>query len=832
MKAYRALAFKELTAQKVTSLLILAAILLSTRMTAAVGQSAGVLSAMRQQQAIALGGHRYATFVQLTQAQTELLQREPRLSYVGLSIDLGSRELNQSLTLGLTEYIGDAAAVYPALSQLEAGRLPTHALEIALPADALGLLGFTGQVGDPISLSLAKALRHGVAVEEYPYTATFTLTGILQSNYLGYTGGIVRGVVGPGTGVALLPTDYLYYTADIRTAEKRTFQATVDDLAAQLALHPLDTMYNEVYLKALGIPYDAQAADSAYSDEGFSFLLLAGILVGGLILLAAGLVIYNVLKISVTRRIRQYGTLRAMGCSRGQLYSLVITEVLLLSAAGIPLGLLLGTGAAKGILNVATGLLSPSLFLVQDSTQLQQLIAQNSAGKGLFLLLSAGVTLVFALMAALPAARLAARVSPITALAGPRVTVRRRHCGARRIRRFAAYYARLNLKRSRGRTAITILSLVMSITVFITLQGFVSLLNAAGPMEGHLGDYSLVNETAGFTPGDLAALQDDTGVQAVAAMQFSLYLQDDRAKLDGISIDFPLQPGETFQVVGLNDPYWDDLMEAQLPPQQLAALKAGEGCVVRNPIPLSFQGKAVPRTTIQAGSTITVAGHALPVLDTLDDYDAYLSVGNNGFTNGVQVIVADSLYPQLTGTDAYAELLPILAAGADRTVFDDVLRALCDRIPGTSYLSYEESDRQLAESFAQTRLLAWGLILLIGLIGLLNIVNAVYTNLHTRRAEIGMQRAIGMSVRSLYQTFLWEGAYYGLIAAIIGCAAGYLGTVLAEAAATDALQLVAVPIIPMAEAAVLSVGACLAATILPLRKIAQTSIVDSIKTGE
>ena len=59
-----------------------------------------------------------------------------------------------------------------------------------------------------------------------------------------------------------------------------------------------------------------------------------------------------------------------------------------------------------------------------------------------------------------------------------------------------------------------------------------------------------------------------------------------------------------------------------------------------------------------------------------------------------------------------------------------------------------------------------GLILFVGLIGILNIINTVYTNIHTRVTEIGMQRAIGMSAGSLYKTFLWEGAYYGIIASV------------------------------------------------------------------
>ena len=53
MRSYRSLAKKELLAQPVTSALILLAVILSTMMTAVIGQSAGVLSAMRLQQAVA-----------------------------------------------------------------------------------------------------------------------------------------------------------------------------------------------------------------------------------------------------------------------------------------------------------------------------------------------------------------------------------------------------------------------------------------------------------------------------------------------------------------------------------------------------------------------------------------------------------------------------------------------------------------------------------------------------------------------------------------------------------------------------------------------------------
>lgn len=833
MKRYSALAWRELLAQRVTSVLILLAIVLSTMMTAVIGQSAGVLSAMRQQQAIAIGGDRHAGLVQMDREQLAALQSDPRLSFVGSFVVLGNAKLDNTLSLGLSEFQEDVKAVYPSISAIKEGRLPQAPMEIALPEDVLEYLGFSGRLGETLSLPLSKALRHGVMTQSHDFTADLTLVGITRSNYMSYAAGVVNGIVGPGTAEALLPEEYFYYNVDIKVADKGAFQSTMDSLVSALNIPQLDTTYNIPYLDALGIRYDSKAADVMdASDEGFSYLLAAGILVGVLLLLAAGLVIYNILKIAVSRRMTQYGILRAMGAEKGQLYFLVIAQILSLCALGIPLGLLLGSLSAKGILTAATGLLSPEIFLARDAGELDRLIAENSGGKGFFLLASAAVTLLFALAAALPAARHAAKVAPTVAISGTQVKIRRRNRKEKRIRNFEAFYARLNLRRSRGRTAITVLSLVMSVTVFIALQSAVGLLDASGGgVAEHYGDYSITNEAVGFSPQEYQALESDPQVAELTAMQFSLYEQGADGCLDGINFGLSLQPAETFQVVGLNDSYWDKVF-SRLPLELLEKLKAGEGCMVRNPIPLNFQGQDIPRTNIPVGETITVADRKLEVLYTLDGYDGYLSVGNNGFVNGVQVIVNEELYTALTGKSAYHELLPALVEGVDREDFDAVVEALARRTPGTLWLSYEDTDRQLAESFAQIRLLAWGLILFVALIGLLNIINTVYTSIHTRVAEIGMQRAIGMSAGSLYRVFLWEGAYYGMIASVIGGIAGYLCTISVEAATTDTLRLVAVPVVPTLEASGLAIAACLLATCVPLRKIRRMSIVGAIGAVE
>ena len=69
MKSYLSFAWKELKAQKVTAILILTAVILSTVMTTVIGQSIGILQSMRIEQAAGLNGDRYATFYDLTKEQ-------------------------------------------------------------------------------------------------------------------------------------------------------------------------------------------------------------------------------------------------------------------------------------------------------------------------------------------------------------------------------------------------------------------------------------------------------------------------------------------------------------------------------------------------------------------------------------------------------------------------------------------------------------------------------------------------------------------------------------------------------------------------------------------
>ena len=826
MKSYLSFAFKELKTQKVMAVLILIAVILSSIMTTSIGQSLGILQSMRIEQASSLNGDRYATFHQIKEEERLQLEKDNRLYDVGSFINVGITQLgNSSLNLFTREYLGNALDAYPAIGKIKKGALPASPFEIALPENALPYLDKEIRIGDTITLQ-ARISRMDGTLPEYSYSATYTLCGILKSNYMGYSTGTVDAIVGLGTAASVLPDDYFLYSTDFKTKDTLHFQSIVDELTDTLGVDASNIQYNWILLDALGISY--REAGKSDTDTGFSFMMLASIMVGVLVLLAARLVIYNILKISVAKRIKEYGILRAIGSERKQIYNLVSLQLFILCGIGVPIGLLIGALSAKGILIAATGILNPDLFMADSTTALNQTINAASSNNLFFYFISIAITLLSAMSAAFPAARYASHVSPTVALSGQSIKIKRRSRKVKAIGNFEAYYARLNLKRGQGRTVITILSLIMSITVFVSLQSFTVLLDTSKSVQDMtLGDYAITNESMGVSPESIAKIRDNELVENLATTKLSVYTQNEDGSIP-VTLNFELRPAESFQIAGIDDTrltsYVNDLSK-----QDKADLLWGNACIVKNPVSFSYEGENFENTSFEYNDTIVVNGHKLRVAGIANEA---VTINNEGFINGIQIIVNDKAYDVLTAENRYSEVYPILKPNVKNEQFETWLDNWCKENTGSHWISYQQTTKQLEESFRQISMLCWGLIFFIGLIGILNIVNTVYSNLHTRIAEIGTQRAMGMSTNSLYKTFLWEGAYYGIIASIIGGILGYICTVFINAAATNSLQFVSIPYLSMMEASLISIAACLLATAIPLHSIANMNIVESIETVE
>jgi putative ABC transport system permease protein len=80
-------------------------------------------------------------------------------------------------------------------------------------------------------------------------------------------------------------------------------------------------------------------------DKILTALTLTVVSIAGISLVVAGVLVMNVMLVSVTQRTAEIGLLKALGATNGQLHWLFLTEAAMLSLAGALLGVLLGQAA-------------------------------------------------------------------------------------------------------------------------------------------------------------------------------------------------------------------------------------------------------------------------------------------------------------------------------------------------------------------------------------------------------------------------------------------------------------------------------------------------------
>ncbi|HBN6234175.1 TPA: ABC transporter permease [Clostridioides difficile] len=818
MKNYLSLSIKELKSQKLMTTFIIIAIVLSTIMTTVVGQSIGILQNLRIEQARSFNGDRHVSFHQLSKNQVDDIKKDDRVYQAGTSITLGSSKIKDSgISVLVKEYDKTGLSNYPKLMKLKSGHLPKDKNEIALDENTLKLIGIKPRLGVTIPMNLDISLLNDT-IPPYNYTANFKLSGILEDDYTGYVSGIVNGIVGKGASENLLPKRYILSSLDFKIKQQEKFQEIVNQLAKKINLSHNSIQYNWIYLNALKIQFEKD--ENSSNSDGISMIILVSLFVALLVLLASGLVIYNILKISVTKKIKEYGCLRGIGAEPNQIYKIVILQILILCTIAIPIGAVIGIISSKGITGMVTNILNPDILLANDNKEITELIHKNTTAYMFPLVLSTSISLIFSFISALPSAIYASHVSPKIAMAGSTTKIKRKIKREKTIKNFERHLAWLNLKRNKGRTIITILSLFMSITVFVALSEFSNVLDVSRSVSNlKEGDFSLTNEISGFDKSILDKIDNMKNVNRTSFIKYSEYKQGE------IDTDINFEnSGEMLKIIGIDEQTLKDLMPS-ITDSTLEDFKNGSICFIKNPLAISTPGVKTKYTNLKPKDNITINKKQLDIYSTVDKM---FFLQGNGWVNGVDIIVYDSVYNTLTNKNKFNQINIYAKDKSDLEQIRLSIEQICENNPGSHWISYIESDKQLKESFKQIELLAWAVILFVGLIGTLNIINTTHTNINTRTNEIGVKRAIGMSNSSLYKMFLWEGVYYGIFAAILGSIAGYASAIIINMATIEKLDFTNIPITSILQATIISILACIIATLIPLRKVKKMNIIDCI----
>ena len=198
-----------------------------------------------------------------------------------------------------------------------------------------------------------------------------------------------------------------------------------------------------------------------------AFYSLAAIIIA-LIVFGSVSLIYNAFSISVSERTRQFGLLSSVGATKKQLRRMVLFEALAVSIVGIPLGILVGIGGI-GI----------TLLLIGDkfSSIVRADIPMRLCVSWQAVLIAAAIALITVLISAWIPSKRATRVSAVEAIRQSmdiKVSGRpvRTSKLAYKLFGLPGVLASKHYKRNRKKYRTTVVSLFMSIVLFVSAAAF------------------------------------------------------------------------------------------------------------------------------------------------------------------------------------------------------------------------------------------------------------------------------------------------------------------------------------------------------------------------
>ena len=667
-----------------------------------------------------------------------------------------------------------------------------------------------------------------------------------------------------GAGVALLTLPQARRIADEPDAFDELIVAAKSSVSDATLRARIRTVLPATLDVRTGPQEAAQQTSDLKSRLGFlrTFLLIFAYVA----LFVGAFIIFNTFSITVAQRTREFGLLRTLGATRGQVLRSVIAEGVMLGLGGAALGLLAGLAVAPGLdeLFKAFGADIPDNGTVVEFRTIWVSLLAGTVVTVLAGLLPAlrasrvtpiaamreGVSLhqgprrrgriAFIVIAALLVLRVAASASSgagITTIVvivaiglAVRVPALRRRIGrafsgivvvvARVLSRAVAWrgvtgrLASANTVRHPGRTAVTALAL----TIGLALVTLISIL-AAGTKasinnaidSSFAGNLILTNTSAagdeGIPTEIPAALRSIPGVAQVTAVAFT----EGRIKgVKGTQSVTALDPASFASMYRID---WDSGSTAVL--RSLGTT----GTVLNKSFASAHHLHVGTRLTVQTPSGqrvhLTVRGIATDNAGLLADLTVTLPLARSAFSQR---------------TDA-VDFVGYAPGANDAQVQPAVDRLLAARFPQTQSQTAAQFKSSEAGQVNSLLVLIYVLLALSVIVSLFGIVNTLVLSIYERTRELGMLRAIGTTRGQIREMIRYESIITALVGGILGIAIGIIAAAILTATALSGSGFVfVVPVGTMVILFVLAGIAGLLAAAWPARRAARVDILAAIAT--
>lgn len=683
--------------------------------------------------------------------------------------------------------------------ELTDGELPKNNNEIIIPRHLRNNGKVDLKVGDTITLEVGSRMSEGYALgQNNPYEETNNET---IENTVSVTYKVVGIFERPSTalepfsspGYTFITTNasgvknYTVFARYTREGLKNEYKVTAGILGVNekvLKKNIQEFNYKEVNEKEQGKSkfyfdinrYLIMLETNAYGDSSMKALLVLSTIVTVIIIVTSVYCIKNSFNISITEKTKEYGILKSVGATTSQIKKSVYYEAFLLGCVGIPIGVISGVLASFILIHVV------NFFIKNMFVGNEYLIFKISY---LSIVISIILSIVTIFMSSKKGAKIASKTSPMVLIRGNNdILVNSKKLKTpkfiNKLFGIGGVVSYKNIKRNKKKYRTTIVSIVLSVSVYIALSYFVNTAFDVVKMAKGSYTYNLVytsyTKDYNLNYNNVLNFSKHDTVKKYSVVRTSIITGNFKASKDFkkynayMSEEKPILNSVTFISVGKEE-YLRYISKLGL---NYNSVK-DKGILIDNNIGYDTKKKL----EVSYNMTDNKKGDIINFTSMKEDktFDMELASVTNirpfGYENNygsLVMVISDEYMERLDKLESVS--LYVESTDPDKLQSD--IDKMCKDTEGCYVNNVDAIFKQMKSIYTVIAIFLYGFIIVISLIGITNIFNTITTNMTLRKREFATLKSIGMTSKEFNRMIFLESFFYIFKSLLIGIPIGVL----------------------------------------------------------
>ncbi len=686
------------------------------------------------------------------------------------------------------------------------GSFPKNENEVVISNHVITNGGLNYKVGDIVTFTYGKRNIEGeetLANSEYVPGEEIDITGEVTLK--------IVGIVERSNFESYSASGYTAFTLDVNSDKgnvnlyvmfdknKKIIKQS-EELAKELS-YDYDINYNSTLLALYG--------ESTYGNVMTTMVSMMIIMLA-LVSIGCIIVIYNSFAISVMERKKEFGLLSSIGATKKQLAHTVFFEAVVVGVIGIIFGILgayIGIGCVVLVINnLISDMLDYKLYLVTNP---------------LFIIIPVIFMIVVIGVSAFIPSRKASKVSPIEAIRqNDDIKINKKKIRTSKLinKLFGVEgeIALKNIKRNKKKYRVTIVSLFISIVLFISFSSYMNYtLNTASSVMGEVPyDYQIsyfgddpnndkealdkineivkssdVKEYVSYSVSNLSIIGNYTYSDEYLDFYKSAYGNDGIKALNNLKY-------QSIYILVLDDNSYNKYKKLiGLDKDSVILLNKFKGVSYGNNKRVNYNIPVINNDNINIkicnfddnDEDVDTTKYCNKNIDNIFVTNkSFDLIEEFSYMDDFKLIVNKKLYDSISDSSTHYTQFNIIS---DNTNNIDKLTKDLDKYSNVNYTNIKEAMKQTNNLILVVKILMYGFISLVTLIGVTSVFNTISTSMALRKREFAVLRSIGLTNRGFNKILFFESLFFGMKSLIFAIPVSIGITVLIHYALADMVSI-------------------------------------------